>query len=113
MIRGLVFHPRRMADAAADPSLLATDLAEHLVKEGVPFREAHAAVAGLVKSLEAEGRTLDDVKPDEWAELDPHLGPWVEDLLDPARSVAARDTHGGPAPAAVRAQIAVVRARLR
>ncbi|HEX9892109.1 MAG TPA: argininosuccinate lyase [Actinomycetota bacterium] len=113
MIRGLTFHPERMAAAASDPALLTTDIAERLVRDGVPFREAHAAVAGVVKRLEDEGRTLGDVKPDEWADLDPRLGQWVEDLLDPERSVAARTTPGGPSAASIEAQLASVRAHLR
>jgi argininosuccinate lyase len=112
-IRGLTFDTDRMAWAAEDPSLMATDLAEHLVLSGVPFREAHRSIGAIVARLESEGRSLGDVKPEEWETLDPRLGPGVEELLSAGRSIAARTTPGGPAPASVRRQIAAVRALLR
>lgn len=112
MVRTLVFDTERMRWAAEDPSLLATDLAEHLVAGGVPFRDAHEAVGGLVARLEAEGRGLGDVKPDEWEQLDPRFGPETGTMLSADASVARRDTPGGPGPTSVRRQLRRVRALL-
>jgi argininosuccinate lyase len=112
MLETLSFNTERMARAADDPSLLATDLAEHLVNRGVPFREAHAAIGQVVAKLEAEGRTFADVKPDEWRELDPNLDEETASLLDPEGSVSRRSGAGGPSPDSVRAQAAALRSKL-
>lgn len=112
MIETLPFDTERMARAADDPGLLATDLAEHLVAKGVPFREAHAAIGAVVAKLEAEGRTLADVKPDEWRELDPRLDEETGALLDAELSISRRSGPGGPSPNSVRAQAAALRSRL-
>ncbi|MFN2543564.1 MAG: argininosuccinate synthase [Actinomycetota bacterium] len=112
MIRTLWFDAARMR-AAADGFLLATDLAEHLARQGTPFREAHERVAKVVAALEADGRSFSDVPPEEWPPLDPGLGPDVAALLTPEAAVARRATAGGPAPASVRRQVDVLRARLR
>ncbi|HEX9824826.1 MAG TPA: argininosuccinate lyase, partial [Actinomycetota bacterium] len=96
MIRTLEVDVERMRWAAEDPSLLATDVAEHLVSRGAPFREAHEAVGRIVARLEAEGRSLADVKPDEWSGLDARLGPEVQDLLSAEVSIVRRATPGGP-----------------
>jgi argininosuccinate synthase len=112
MIESLSFDEERMRQAASDPALLATDLAEHLVKKGVPFREAHEAIGKVVAKLEAEGRTLGDVKPDEWPELDPRLDEDSGVLLDPEVSISHRSGPGGPSPNSVRDQVAKLRSRL-
>ncbi|MGH2691899.1 MAG: argininosuccinate lyase [Actinomycetota bacterium] len=112
MVETLTFDEERMRAAAGDPSLLATDLAEHLVSRGVPFREAHAAIGGVVSKLESEGRTFADVKPDEWSALDPHLDEETGSLLDAEGSIARRSGPGGPSPDSVRAQAAQLRSRL-
>jgi argininosuccinate lyase len=101
-----------MARAAGDPALLATDLAEHLVSKGVPFREAHAAIAGIVTKLESEGRSLADVKADEWRELHPQLDEGTVSLLDPETSISRRTAPGGPSPDSVIGQIKILRSKL-
>ncbi len=112
MVESLTFDKERMRQAASDPSLLATDLTEHLVRKGVPFREAHEAIGGLVAKLEAEGRTLGDVKPDEWSGLDGRLDEETGVLLDPEISISHRAGPGGPSPNSVRDQVAVLRSKL-
>ncbi|MGH2711325.1 MAG: argininosuccinate synthase [Actinomycetota bacterium] len=112
MIDTLAFDTERMRIAAADPSLLATDLAEHLVKQGVPFREAHAAIGSIVAKLESEGRTIGDVKADEWPELDPRLDGETIELLDAEISISHRAGPGGPSPSSVRAQAQKLRDKL-
>jgi argininosuccinate lyase len=95
------FHRDAMRDAARDPGLFATDLAEALVRTGVPFREAHRRVGELLRRLEAEDRSFHALSPDDWALLGLPDG---ADLLDADRAVRARATRGGPSPDRVRAQ---------
>ncbi len=113
MVRTLVVDPERMRAACGDGFPLATDLAERLVRLGVPFRDAHGRVAALVAALEAKGRTFADLTAEEWTELDPRLGPETLDQLTPEASVARRDGVGGPAPESVRRQLEALRDRLR
>ena len=100
-VETLRFHPEAMRAATLAEGLFATDLAEALVAAGVPFREAHRRVGELLKRLEAEGRSLRSLTPQEWA--DEGLADGAS-LLDPDRSVRARAVPGGPSPESVRAQ---------
>ena len=111
MVEGMHFDTGRMRAAASDGGLLATDLAEHLVAGGMPFRDAHALVGRIVADLEAGGRTLADVSPEEWSGWSDRLGPDASDLLTPEQAVRRRTTPGGTSPASVEAQIAAVRER--
>jgi argininosuccinate lyase len=87
-----------MRAACSDPGLYATDLAEALVKAGVPFREAHRRTGELLKRLDAESRSLRDLTPQEWETFGV---PGGDALLDPDASIAARPGVGGPSPASV------------
>jgi argininosuccinate lyase len=87
-----------MREACADPGLYATDVAEALVKTGVPFREAHGRTGEFLKGLDADGRTLRDATPQEWEAFGV---PGGGALLDPDASIAARPGPGGPSPASV------------
>ena len=104
-VETLVFHPEAMRAASAAEGLYATDLAEALVRHGVPFREAHGRVGELLRRLETEGRSLHSLSPDEWSTLGLTDGAV---LLDADRAVRARTTPGGPSPDSVRAQIAAI-----
>ena len=101
-VPALQFDEARMAKAAADPRMLATDLAEYLVGKGVPFREAHETVA---RFLAADERV--DAKA--LAAFHPKFGEDVAAVLDVRASVNRRAAPGGPAPEAVLAQIAKAR----
>ena len=103
------FDPEAMRRDAEDPDLYATDLAEALVKSGVPFREAHRRIGELLKRLDGEKRTLHDLTRDEWSNLGIPEG---AAMLDPDASVRARNMPGGPAPERVRGQIAAIEAAL-
>src|SRR5438034_66175 len=99
-ISALEFDEARLLTAASDPRLLATDLAEHLVARGVPFREAHETVArylALDRPLEANALRG----------FDPRFGDDVQKVFDVRASLAARKTPGGPSPEAVRIQLAL------
>ena len=95
------FDAAAMRGACSDDGLYATDLAEALVLTGVPFREAHGRIGELLRSVDAQGRTLADLTAVEWKDLGVPDGAAV---LDPDRSVSARTTPGGPSPESVRAQ---------
>jgi argininosuccinate lyase len=91
-----------MRAACADPGLYATDVAETLVKQGVPFREAHRKTGELLKTLSDQGQTLADLDDVGWKEFGVADG---AALLDPDRSIAARTVAGGPSRASVEAQL--------
>ncbi|MBV8300688.1 MAG: argininosuccinate lyase [Candidatus Dormibacteraeota bacterium] len=76
------FNAGRMRAAASDPLLLATDVAEHLVRGGVPFREAHRIVAEMVRRVEAEQRSLTDVSEAEWEAVAPGAASGITGLFD-------------------------------
>jgi argininosuccinate lyase len=101
----------RLAATAADGFALATDVAEHLVRKGVPFREAHEAVGHLVVWCTVNDCDLADVPDDTLAEISPFLTPDVRDVLSVAGALAARAAPGGTAPDRVREQLAAARAR--
>ncbi len=92
--------------AALDAAMLATDLADYLVRRGMPFREAHQKVGQVVKLAESRGVTLSDLSAEDYARITPAFGGDVHEIFDLARSVAAREVVGGTGPSAVRAQIA-------
>src|SRR5439155_17065152 len=115
LVKRLSFDVERMRAAAGDGSLLATDLAEHLVGRGLPFRDAHALVGGMVAALEDQGRTLADVAPDEWPAWSELFEPEAAGAAtgSPEASVARRATAGGTSPASVAAQLAAVEGSFR
>lgn len=111
LVATLEFHTDRMAELAPAGFTLATDVAEWLVRQGVPFRVAHEAAGGCVRVAEARGVGLADLTDDELAEVDPHLTPEVREVLTVAGSIASRDALGGTAGVRVAEQLAGVRAR--
>lgn len=111
VIRTLRIHPERMA-AALDDGMLATDLADYLVRQGVPFRESHGVVGRLVRAAQAQGVPLRDLPLDAYHEADQRFGPDVYTVFDMRQSVARRDSIGGTAPSAVALQLQQARALL-
>jgi len=89
--------PQRMAEAASDPMLLATDLAEALVREGVPFREAHEGVGRVVRHCLDAGRDLRTLEASELREFHAAFPGGAAELLDLERSLEARRLPGGTA----------------
>jgi len=110
MIATLTFHGERMAELAPQGFSLATDVAEWLVKTGVPFKVAHEVAGASVQYCEARGIELSDLTDEDLAAIDPKLTPEVKQVLTVAGSVASRDGRGGTAPVRVREQLADVRA---
>ncbi len=103
------FNVARLTAAAGAGHVLATDLAELLVKRGVPFREAHEAVGHLVIWCEVNECELADVDDADLAKVSPHFTPDVRAVLSVRGALAARDTYGGTAPRRVEQQLADVR----
>jgi len=103
------FRTEVMARAADDGFATATDLAEYLVRRGVPFREAHEVVGNLVRKCLDEGRRLDDLTAAELTEAHPSLSEEAQECLRTETSVTSRAQTGGTAPDAVREQIALAR----
>ena len=89
-----------MTAAADSPMNAATDLAEHLVDHGTPFRDAHAIVGALVRQSVERGVPLDELVLN-----DPRLGPECVPLLEPGSAVRRRRTPGGGGPDPVAKQV--------
>ena len=109
MTATLEFRPERMAAMAPAGFSLATDVAEWLVRQGVPFRVAHEAAGQCVAVAEAGDKDLVDLTDDELARIDPALTPAVREVLTVAGSLASRDAVGGTAPVRVAEQIEALR----
>jgi argininosuccinate lyase len=92
--------------AALDEGMLATDLADYLVRKGMPFREAHRKAGEAVKLAEARGVALSQLTTADYKTIASEFDADVQNIFDFAKSVAARNVIGGTAPDAVRAQIA-------
>lgn len=110
-VRTAEWRPDRLTEAL-DAQLLATDLADYLVRRGVPFRRSHEAVGRLVKEAEREGCSLEDLADEEYRKADPTFESDVRDLFSWERSVEARDVSGGTSRRAVEAQLEEAHARL-
>jgi argininosuccinate lyase len=98
--------------AATDPGLLATDLAEYLVRQGVPFRKAHHAVGALVGLAEQSGKRLNQLNLSDLKSVNSHFGSDALQVFNVESALAERRTTGSPGGNEVRKQIAAWRARL-
>jgi argininosuccinate lyase len=105
MIATLTFNGARMAELAPQGFSLATDVAEWLVREGVPFRVAHEVAGACVRRCEELDIELDQLTDEQFAEISPALTPAVRDVLTVEGSVSSRVGRGGTAPARVRDQL--------
>ena len=106
MIATLTFNTDRMAELAPQGFALATDIAEWLVRQGVPFRDAHELSGAAVKLAESRGVELWDLGDEDYAQISEHLTPAVREVLSTEGSLNARNGQGGTAPSAVEAQLA-------
>lgn len=112
MVPGIRVKPEAMALALRQGYATATDLADYLVKKGLPFRDAHEAVARAVRACEARSCDLADLSIDELRSFSPLISNDVFDVLTVTGSLAARRHIGGTAPDQVRTAIARARSRL-
>jgi argininosuccinate lyase len=104
MVSTLTFHPDRLESLAPRGFSLATDIADWLVRQRVPFAEAHHVAGACVQFCEQRGIELSDLVPEQLAEISPHLTPEVLEVLTVAGSIGSRDARGGTAESAVRRQ---------
>ncbi|MEW6465728.1 MAG: argininosuccinate lyase [Burkholderiaceae bacterium] len=109
---GLTVNPQAMEDAARKGYATATDLADYLVKKGLPFRDAHETVAHAVKAAQSHACDLSELPLAVLQGFHPAIEADVYDVLSLHGSLHARRTLGGTAPQQVRAQIERHRARL-
>jgi len=112
MVGGIIVKPEAMERAALKGYATATDLADYLVKRGLPFRDAHEVVARAVKFAIAQGVDLSELPLDALQSFNASIRDDVFEVLSLRGSLNARNVLGGTAPAQVRAQIARHRARL-
>jgi argininosuccinate lyase len=97
MMATLTVHRERMEELAPAGFSLATDIAEWLVRQGVPFRVAHEAAGGCVRAAETRGVGLADLTDAELAAVHPALTPAVREVLTVHGSIASRNARGGTA----------------
>ena len=112
MAGGITVKPQAMRQAALQGYATATDLADYLVKKGLPFRDAHEAVAHAVRACEQRGCDLAELSTEELRQFSELIGPDVHQVLTLEGSVAARNHVGGTAPEQVRMAIQRVRSLL-
>ena len=98
MVATMVFDAERLASLAPQGFSLATDVAEWLVREGVPFRVAHEVAGACVRACEDRGIELWDLSDADLAAISEHLTPGVRDVLAVEGSLASRNAKGGTAP---------------
>ncbi|GGB42391.1 argininosuccinate lyase [Flexivirga endophytica] len=109
MVATLTFHPDRLNSLAPQGFALATDIAEWLVKQGVPFRVAHEVAGECVQVCESRDIELWDLSDEDLAGINPALTPDVRSVLSVEGSLASRDGAGGTAPVRVMEQIVQAR----
>ncbi len=109
LVATLGFDVDRMAALAPAGYTLATDIAEWLVRRGVPFRVAHESAGAAVRVAESRGVGLEELTDSELVEISPQLTSEVREVLTVTGSVAARNARGGTAPERVADQLAKVR----
>jgi argininosuccinate lyase len=105
LVSSLTFDTKRMAALAPAGYTLATDIAEWLVRQGVPFRDAHESAGAAVRVAEQRGVGLEELTDDELVAVSTHLTPEVRDVLTIDGSVSSRDARGGTAPSRVAVQL--------
>jgi argininosuccinate lyase len=113
MIRELEFDTRAMQQAASDPALLATDLADYLVLHGLPFRQAHEAIGGLVAYSQKEQRALPDLSLEEYRRFSDRFEPDLYHVFQLDSAMTKRVAVGAPSAKNVAAQLEAWDAKLR
>ena len=113
LVATLRINEQRLRSTASTGFTLATDLAEYLVRRGVPFREAHEVVGHLVVWCQVHDCDLDQVSDADLAKISGHLTPDVRQVLTVDGALAARKAHGGTAPERVAEQVTALRAAIQ
>jgi len=105
MIGATTVNAGNCSRASEDPSLLATDLADYLVKKGLPFRQAHHLVGSLVALAEKKKKTLAQLSTAEYRSIDPHFDTDIKEIFDLKKALASRNLPGAPGTAEVKKQL--------
>ena len=108
LVRTLELQPQQLA-AQLEPGLLATEMADYLVKKGVPFREAHGLVGQAVRLAEEQDKDLTELSLPDLRGLSPQFGEDVTGVLQISTALAQRAVPGGTSPEALQAQLAEAR----
>ncbi len=111
LLRTLDINGAGMAEQL-EPGLLATELADYLVKKGLPFRQAHGHVGQLVRTAEMQGKPLTELTTAELQAVSPLFGGDIEQVLNVEYALAQRDVTGGTSPAALQEQLQAARQQL-
>ncbi|MGH7838287.1 MAG: argininosuccinate lyase, partial [Candidatus Binataceae bacterium] len=106
------FRQDRLREAAQDPALVATELADYLVARGVPFREAHEIVGKVLRAAEQRGKTIREIPLEELKKFSPAFANDLGAVLTVESALARRGIPGGTAPHAVRSALEEFRARV-
>jgi argininosuccinate lyase len=106
------FKESRLREAARDPALVATEVADYLVGRGVAFREAHEIVGKVVRAADQEGKSIREMPLERLREFSPAFGPELATALTLESALARRSVPGGTAPSAVRVALDDFNARL-
>ena len=106
MLRNITVCEEACAAASSDPLLLATDVADYLVRQGMPFRKAHHVVGTVVARAEQQGKAINELPLAEWRSLDGSFGPEVADIFDLRKALAKRKLIGAPSLREVQRQLA-------
>jgi argininosuccinate lyase len=107
------FRVERMAAAGSDPAMLATEVADHLVRLGVPFRSAHGVAGRAVREALDRGVTLADLTLAEWQRIEPRFDRAGMEVLNASAALGSRQMAGSPGPVPVRRAIARATAALK
>jgi argininosuccinate lyase len=113
MLKGVTVHKEKMRRAAEDGFITATDLADYLVKKGIPFRQAHETVGRAVLQATNLGCGLADIPLAEYKKLSPQIGDDVYTAISVESSVRRRTSLGGTAPKSLNKRLAVLKKQLR
>ena len=106
MLANLEVNEGACARAASDPALLATDLADYLVLNGVPFRQAHHAIGAVVALAEKKRKPLNELTLAELQSIDRQFGPDALAVFDLQKAMARREMTGAPSPNQIHKQLA-------
>ncbi|WP_287129609.1 argininosuccinate lyase [Candidatus Cyanaurora vandensis] len=110
--KGMVIRTERLAQAVTEDYSNATDAADYLVRQGIPFREAYQVIGALVRTALADGKLLQDLTLTEWQAAHPGFSEDIYAAIQPAQVVNARNSYGGTGLAQVRQALLAARARL-
>ena len=112
MLDGIEFDRERLEEASGDEMLAATEIADLLVRRGVPFREAHGIVGGLVRDAVEQGRALSEFRPEELRERSEHLDDSYYEVLKRSSWLESKRIEGGTGSEALARQVELARATL-